>query len=142
MMEQLISLIEMESDKLEKCFDSIRKTINSKNKRIQHLEDVNKKLRDEAYKDRELQKMQEQIEEMRANYRRGFPITESEKKSINEWQKKHDEEVHNLRTSEDKMKAGGCIGGRYSYEFTVTSIGVLGEVKCSCGEKFCFCDLD
>lgn len=30
---------------------------------------------------------------------------------------------------------GGAIGGRLTYKFTPTSIGVIASVKCSCGEE-------
>lgn len=37
---------------------------------------------------------------------------------------------------------GGAIGGSYSYTFTPTSLGTVGEIKCTCGDKFCFRELD
>ena len=42
---------------------------------------------------------------------------------------------------EQRLRAGGCCGGRYTYQFVPTSIGTVGEVICSCGEKFTFQDL-
>ena len=49
--------------------------------------------------------------------------------------------MHGLKTLKERVRAGGCIGGRYSYEFVSTSIGVIGIVKCNCGAKFTFQDL-
>lgn len=63
------------------------------------------------------------------------------KEKIKEWQLKHDAEKHGLKTMEQRLRAGGCCGGRYTYQFVPTSIGTIGEVICSCGEKFTFQDL-
>lgn len=106
--------------------------------RIRRLESENKKLKEENYKDEELTAMRVQLEAMRKDYYRGFPISEEEQKNIRNWMDKHDEEVHNCHTLEDKIKRGGCIGGTYKYEFVPTSIGTVGTVKCSCGAEFTF----
>ena len=131
----------VEVDNLEKCFESIRETVEGKDTRIKYLEKQNKELLDEAYKDNKLKEMQDELERMRADYRRGFPITEAEEKAIEKWCNKHDEKVHKLKTNKDKMKAGGCIGGSFTYCFICTSIGTLGYVKCHCGKEFTFRDL-
>ena len=62
----------------------------------------------------------------------GFVIYNEEYEAIEQWKQKHEKEKHN-----GKMKHG-AIGGSYTYEFTPTSIGVIGSVKCRCGEKFVF----
>lgn len=85
--------------------------------------------KDEAYKDKELQEMEEKYLEMRADYYRGFPISEEEEKSIDNWIDEH----------EKKCKGGhGAVGGKYTYHFIPTSIGVIGTIKCSCGKEFDF----
>ena len=81
--------------------------------------------------------MKAELERIRADYYRGFAITEYEDKIIKEWQKKHEEE-HNLTTDSLRLKAAGSIGGRYSYHFYPTSIGTSGVVRCSCGAEFKF----
>ena len=111
---------------LEKCLLSIRTRDEDKSERIKCLEEANKKLKDEAYKDNELQKMKDSLEQMRADYYRGFPITEQEMSFIKEWKKKHEEEVHNGKY------------GSYSYHFYPTSIGTSGVIRCSCGAEFEF----
>lgn len=68
-------------------------------------------------------------------------ISKEEEEKIKEWQLKHDAEKHGLKTMEQRLRAGGCCGGRYTYQFVPTSIGTIGEVICSCGEKFTFQDL-
>lgn len=122
------------------CQGIIDKT-DTYEKRIKYLEEENKKLKDEHYKDSEMQRMKTELKKAKEDLYRGFPISEEEEKRIKEWQDKHDAEVHGLKTLKERVHAGGCIGGRYSYEFVSTSIGVVGTVKCNCGAKFTFQDL-
>lgn len=118
--------------------EDIKHELRGKDIRIEYLEKQNQKLRDEKYKDNELLRMEAELKAMKEDYYRGFPISEEEQKSIREWMDKHDEEVHHARTLGDKLKLGGCCGGRYTYKFTPTSIGTIGAVKCSCGAEFIF----
>ena len=118
--------------------EDIKHELRGKDIRIEYLEKQNQKLRDEKYKDNELLRMEAELKAMKEDYYRGFPISEEEQKSIREWMDKHDEEVHHARTLGDKLKLGGCCGGRYTYKFTPTSIGTIGTVKCSCGAEFIF----
>ena len=85
--------------------------------------------------------MQQELDVTKKDLRRGFSISEREQKAIKEWQEKHDTEVHGFKTLEDRLHAGGLIGGRYTYHFVPTSIGVSGTIQCSCGEEFEFCKL-
>lgn len=121
--------------------EDIKHELQGKDIRIEYLEKQNQELRDEKYKDNELSRMESELKTMKEDYYRGFPISEEEQKSIREWMDKHDEEVHHARTLGDKLKLGGCCGGRYSYHFVPTSIGTIGTVKCSCGAEFTFQDL-
>ena len=121
--------------------EDIKHELQGKDIRIEYLEKQNQELRDEKYKDNELSRMESELKTMKEDYYRGFPISEEEQKSIREWMDKHDEEVHRARTLDDKLKLGGCCGGRYTYEFTPTSIGTIGTVKCGCGAEFTFQDI-
>lgn len=121
--------------------EDIKHELQGKDIRIEYLEKQNQELRNEKYKDNELSRMESELKTMKEDYYRGFPISEEEQESIREWMDKHDEEVHHARTLGDKLKLGGCCGGRYTYEFTPTSIGTIGTVKCSCGAKFTFQDM-
>ena len=121
--------------------EDIKHELQGKDIRIEYLENQNQKLRDEKYKDNELLRMEAELKATKEDYYRGFPISEEEQKSIREWMDKHDEEVHHARTLGDKLKLGGCCGGRYTYKFTPTSIGTIGTVKCSCGAEFTFQDM-
>lgn len=123
---------------LDDCVRAILCRNKNNEDKIKRLEEENKKLKEEVWKDEELSNMKERLEKMRKDYYRGFPITESEEKAIKEWQKKHEEEVHGLTTDKMKLKAQGVCGGRYSYHFVPTSIGTSGVIRCSCGAEFEF----
>ena len=124
---------------VEKCVKSILCRVEAYEDTIKRLKEENRKLKDEVWKDEELQNMKEQLDKMKSDYNRGFNITEEEDTTIEEWKKKHEEEVHGLTTPEARMQAQGASGGRYSYIFYPTAIGCAGVVKCNaCGEEFVF----
>ena len=51
-------------------------------------------------------------------------------------------EKHGLKTSEERLRAGGAIGGTWTYKFVPTSIGTIGTCICGkCQEEFTFQDL-
>lgn len=124
--------------KLDDCIRAILCRNKNNEDRIKYLEEENKRLKDEVWKDEELQKMNTEYEKMKSEYLRGFPITAKEGKAISSWKKKHEEEVHGLTTEAKRLKAAGTIGARYSYHFVPTSIGTSGVVRCSCGTEFEF----
>lgn len=117
---------------LQEVYDHYRSVVNTND----YLRKENERLKGEAYKDEELAKMKEQYEKMKADYYRGFPISEKEDKKIKEWMEKQTE-------GEDfQTKTGGAIGGRFTYQFICTSIGDIGTVIDGfTGEKFTFRDL-
>ena len=83
-------------------------------------------IKKEAYASEEMQKMKARLEEMQADYYRGFPISEEESNAISEWKKKHDITEHkNLKDYH------GCSGGGYEYSFYPTAIGTSGVCICS-----------
>lgn len=102
-------------------FTDIAQTNERLSERVQEL-------MDEKWTDKRLVDMQAELDQMRIDYRRGFPISEKEQEKIREWKKNH-------------QHYGGAIGGTFTYEFTPTSIGTVGVIKCTCGEHFTFCDL-
>ena len=123
-----------------KSLENIKNVIESKETRIKYLEEENKKLKDEAYKDLEIQRLKEENDRLRKEMYNGFPIDEEESKEIKNWEMAHLKEKHwNKRLN--CPKSFGAIGGNFTYLFTVTSIGSVGEIQCSCGEKFCFREL-
>lgn len=92
----------------------------------------------EYNKDEEIQKLQEKIKELNHELSggSGFFISKDEREEINKWIAEHVKEKHN------GSHYAGAIGGRYSYRFVPTSIGDIGEIICSCGEKYCFRELE
>lgn len=130
----------IEVEPVDKCMKMLRCRFDDQEKTINRLRNQVKELTDSQYKDKELQKMKTELEEMRREYNRGFPITDKEWEAIENWQEKHDREVHGLTECNERI--GGAIGGRYTFEFIPTTIGIIGTIKCGdCGEKFTFREL-
>lgn len=99
------------------------------------LKAENDRLKSEHYKDEEIQRLQQEVANWKKRVVGSFEINEDERLAIDEWKAKHIQEKHNGN------QYAGAIGGRFKYIFTPTSIGEIGEIECSCGEKFCFKDL-
>lgn len=91
----------------------------------------NQELKDEKWKDEELQKMKEQMDAAREEMYRGFPISEKESEAIKEWEEKHWEEQHNAKTLTQRLSKMGAIGGSFYYKFIPTSIGTVGSICCN-----------
>ena len=108
-------------------------------------EDFIKRITEESNKNEQLQEenkeLHGQIFEMEKYLNRGFLITEKEYEAIQAWIRKHNEEVHGADYAAHKYRNSGAIGGAFTYEFIPTSIGVIGTVRCSCGESFIFQNL-
>lgn len=95
---------------------------------VKNLKKENAKLKSEYYKDEQLSNMKDKLNRMEKEYYRGFPITENEKKQIDNFINKY---IGNF----------GAIGGAFTYKFTPTSIGIAGEVIAPNGESFTFKEL-
>lgn len=121
---------------IDELCSALKEKFIGQEEEIERLKEEIKNLKDEHWKDNELQSMKEQYDEMKEDYYRGFPISKEEKEKINAWINKHEKEKHSC--SENDFSRGGAIGGCYCYTFIPTSIGVFGSIKCSCGEKFTF----
>ena len=63
-----------------------------------------------------------------------FELDEQEQERFHEWNSKHMKECPLLKTPDGL----GAIGGRLTYCFTGTSLGMIVKVQCGCGEE---CDL-
>lgn len=135
MLENVCNICNMET--IYHCIEIVQARYKDNENKIEYLEKENRRLKDENYKDKQLSDMQQRLDKMQNDYWRGFPISEQEEKSIEDWKRKHDKEVHRY-TSEMRMKAEGCCGGRYKYIFVPTSLGVSGKIVCHCGSEFEF----
>ena len=105
------------SDSVSDLCQEIVDKVSTYEKRIKYLEEENKKLKDEHYKGSEMQRMEAELKKAKEDLHRGFPISEKEQEKIREWELKHDAEKHGLKTMEQRLRAGGCCGGRYTYQF-------------------------
>ena len=115
-----------DEEDLEKLFTLLRGNILGKQETIRELREEIKRVKDDTYKDSELQKMQSRYNEMSEDYYRGFPVSAKESERVNEWIRKHDASEHS-----NPKGYHGCSGGGFIYEFYPTAIGTAGT--CICG---------
>lgn len=94
---------------------------------IKRLMEENKRLKSDAYKDEELSKMRSELDKIRKEYYNGFPISDEEKKKIDEWKKSR------------MFKQFSKIGG-FTYKFSPTPIGTSGIITDG-KEEFTFREL-
>lgn len=102
---------------------------------IDHLVRKVDELEDETYADTRLAEMRDEVERSRKARARGFSISDAEWDDIHAWQKSHIDEAHG------GDEYAGAIGGRWTYSFIPTSIGVIGTVVCACGAEHTFQEL-
>ena len=88
-------------------------------------------MKEETWKDEQLQKMKAEVKEMKDDYWRGFPISKAESEAISEWKNQHWTNQHDAPDNATRLQKMGAIGGSYHYEFTPTSIGTIGTICCS-----------
>ena len=70
-----------------------------------------------------LQKLTEELNNVRADARRGFPISARDDEAIAAWKREHEATAHPGR-------GHGAIGGGYEYSFFPTTVGVIGDCYC------------
>jgi|InofroStandDraft_1065614.scaffolds.fasta_scaffold56628_3 hypothetical protein len=121
----------------EKCMDGIKEIVKEQEQTIENLRKKVSELNDEHFRDEKLNQLQKELEKVKSDCQRGFPITEEEQRIIQEWKDTHFKEKHRDRN----LNWAEAIGGRFTYTFIPTSIGVIGEVTCSCGESMTFSNL-
>ena len=117
--EHSIWILDSVENDLQRLYDHYRAVVNEN----EYLRKENERLKSEAYKDEELSKMKVKYEKMKEGYYNGFPISTEEDEKIKKWM----EELYSNDPFKD-MKIGGAIGGRFTYEFTPTGVGVFGKV--------------
>lgn len=122
------------------CVESLSYLHKEQEHTIKRLNKQVKDLKEEHFKDTKLAEMQKRLDEMKEDYLRGFPLSKDEETAISKWKDNHIRRKH-WDVKNKCPKYTGAIGGTFSYQFTPTGIGVIGEIRCSCGECFCFRDL-
>ena len=122
-------------DTFDNAMNTIKLRYQKLQDRIEHLSQENKELKSGVFATNYVQEALANVEKIRNEYRLGFPMTEEEVQKAEKWMKEHDESVH-------KDKSSGAIGGRYTYEFTPTSIGVFCGLRCSCGASVTLTDFN
>lgn len=90
------------SDSVSDLCQGIIDKVDTYEKRIKYLGEENKKLKEEHYKDSEMQRMEAELKKAKEDLYRGFPISKEEEEQIRKWQLKHDAEEHGLKTLEKK----------------------------------------
>lgn len=121
-------------NRIDNLCNEIQKEFLGQEYVIKCLRTENAHLKDEHYKDEELARMKTERDLAIKEADLGFPMTEEEVKVVNSWMGEHSKKKHG-------NKICGAIGGRYTYKFIPTSIGIIGEVECTCGKKFTFREL-
>lgn len=85
------------------------------------------KYNDAIVGDKEYQKLLAEKKEIEERLHNGFGIFKSEKEAIDNWYQEH-KKTH--------------LKPHFTYKFIPLGIGTVGEVECSCGEKFRFRDIE
>lgn len=116
--------------------DKIREIYEKQAVIIEGLEKENKFLREQYNKDEEVSELKTEILNMKRQMSNAFVLNEKETKAIADWIDNHSKEFHN------EKPYCTSIGRAFSYTFTPTSIGSIGEITCICGQTFCFRDLE
>ena len=125
---ELLHQITRKEDQTSYIIKNVEDGLKKRDEEITRLREENKRLRDEAYKDSELQMMKRKMQAMQEELNRGFPITEDEDTKIREWIEKHLTKRHKL-----------IVNGRFKYEFQDFAEVSVGSVICTeCGESFTF----
>ena len=88
-------------------------------------------MRDEKWKDSQLTQMREELNRVKQDYYRGFPISQQEQDEIDNWEDNHWTNQHMAPDLKSRLAKMGAIGGSFKYEFIPTSIGVVGKCICS-----------
>ena len=127
---EILCQIARKEDQTPYIIKSVEDGLKKRDEEIARLREENKRLRDVAYKDSELQIMKSKYEAMQEDLNRGFPITKEENSNIKLWMDSHVVNEH---------KRFGARNGQFKYEFQEFAEVSVGSVVCTeCGESFTF----
>lgn len=94
---------------------------------IQRWKDKYKALADS---DEEYVRLKKEAEDAKKELYNGFGLSDREKKQIDNWKNEH------LKGTNPYSNVHW-----FTYKFTPTHLGIIGEIECSCGAKFVFREL-
>lgn len=120
---------------LEKDLENISTNFDFLLKQNEKMSEEIEELKSEHYKDKEIKRLREENTRILENIHRGFEITEEDAKKISEWKLNHEINVHKLDTVEKRIRSGGVSGGKWSYEFVPTGIGIFSKCICNSCER-------
>ena len=114
----------------DECIERIKMLYQWEVDHNKSLGNENKYLKSGNYKDTELQKMADELAQVRHEALQGFSISDSESRQLQEYRKNHINSFHGGK------EPTGVSGGNWSYEFIPTSLGTIGYCYCnSCRRK-------
>lgn len=113
-------------DFLNNQIDALKRYISTLADKNYRLQSQFNELFDYKWENKTLQSMREELETIKVNSSRGFPISKKAEEKINNWQMKHDKEIHNNPASYH-----GCSGGGFEYSFYPTGLGTISYCICS-----------
>lgn len=104
----------------DKCIEDLISIHNRDTKEIERLNKINKQLSDKKYKDKELQRLKNEMDGLISIINQSFTIDDEELKLLRAWENDHEHKD-------------------FYYKFVPTAIGDSGSVVCAkCGAEFEF----
>jgi hypothetical protein len=70
-----------------------------------------------------------------------FGLDEQQQQKFAEWNRNHKKECKFFQ-NEDGIEQCGAIGGRLTYSFTPTGLGVITKIQCACGAEIDLTDVE
>ena len=122
----------------KEIMDELQNLISDYQRRIENLQKENKELKDNAYKDKELQDMREDVKFWKEAAIRGFPIYENEQ---NELDKQFHEHLPEIKITDKRKFVKYPKHMIIKYEFYPTEIGTMKKAVCRCGKEFTFSEI-
>ena len=120
----------------EKVLEELKNSMDETLEYAEKVEDQNKALKDEHWKDERMVEMKERLKKMEDDYYRGFPISAQQSEDIEKWMDQHWTNKHAAPDLKTRLRKQGAIGGTFEYRFVPTSIGTSGTIICpSCQRK-------
>ncbi len=128
---------------LDKTLESLRIRYTDMQEREERALEMRKKAEEELEELKAKRKEEvrdeyvKELEDYIAEQQHSFTISDEKWNEIMKWQKEHVAEKHSYidKNGEKQPKIAGAIGGRFSYTFVPTSIGIFAKCKCTCGEE-------